>query len=552
MEVNVIKLEGRSLEFSPVERQRIEFQPRLPSIFYGPHHIEQREALGAAGDKEEIQRLFPSTYGKPRVEFVEGGEQKLSEKPLRMAVVLSGGQAPGGHSVIAGIFDYIKSRHPESILYGFLNGPHGIFTGNATIIDDDLMSRYRNMGGFDIIGSGRHKIETEEQFFNSKASCEALELDGLVVIGGDDSNTNAAVLAEYFVANGCNTRVIGAPKTIDGDLKNKYIPVSFGFDTACKTYSELIGNVAFDAISSQKYYHFVRLMGRSASHIALECALQTRPNAALIGEEVKERNQSIESISKDLAQLVIQRHRLGKDYGVILLPEGLIEFIPEMNRLISEINNVVAGVDNVTIDSIQSHLSEENAQAFAYLPLDIKKQLLLDRDAHGNVQVAKIETERLICGTVQQELQEAKSKGEYNGDFMAQFHYFGYEGRSGLPSNFDVNYCYSIGYTAAALVEQNETGLMASIGNITSSVEQWTAGGVPTTMMMNLETRKGKSKPVIRKALTELDGKPFRVFQENRDRWAIEDFYRSPGPIQFIGPGSDDITFTLQYEQEDQ
>lgn len=426
--------------------------------------------------------------------------------------------------MIAGIFDYVKSVSEGGVLVGFLNGPHGVFTGNYVEIDNEFMDLYRNTGGFDIIGSGRHKIQQPEQFASSQTVCETLQLDGLVVIGGDDSNTNAAVLAEYFVAHDCPTRVIGAPKTIDGDLKNEFIPISFGFDTACKTYSELIGNVALDAASSQKYYHFVRLMGRSASHIALECALQTRPNACLLGEEVAANNESLSSITQSLVQMIVARADAGKDYGVVLLPEGLIEFIPEFNVLISEINEILAGDDvDANEAAVLDRLSETNKAVFSYLPANIKQQLLLDRDPHGNVQVAKIETERLLASTIAAELDHLRQQGRYSGNFQPQFHAYGYEGRSGLPSVFDSTYCYTLGKAASILIQRGLTGLTASAGNLTAPVAEWTVGGVPTTNMMNMERRSGKDKPVIKKALVELDGAPFRAYSQVRELWTTQD-----------------------------
>jgi diphosphate--fructose-6-phosphate 1-phosphotransferase len=540
------------LAHSQLEDHRRFFKPRLPSTLAGSFKTVVGEARGAMGDKEKIQALFPKTYGKPTLSFEAADEDEVPARPLRVGVVLSGGQAPGGHNVIAGIFDFIKRFHADSVMVGFKNGPHGIFTGNYLEIDDELMDKYRNMGGFDIIGSGRHKIHDDKQFADSLRFCTELRLDGLVVIGGDDSNTNGAVLAEYFAEKGSMTSVVGAPKTIDGDLKvQPFIPVSFGFDTACRTYAELIGNVAADAASSQKYYHFVRLMGRSASHITLEAAFQTQPNLTFVGEEVQEKQQSLAHVTQQVVDLIVERAAVGKDYGVVLVPEGLIEFIPDVGALIGDINEILAPGDVApTIEAVGAKLAPANKACFDFLPLEIKLQLLADRDAHGNVAVSKIETERLLTVCAEAELAKLKAAGKFAGTFSPQFHFFGYEGRSCLPSQFDANYCYALGYTAGALISRKENGHIASITNLLAPVEEWVAGGCPTTMLMNIERRIGAEKPVIKKALTELDGRPFQVFCEKRARWRIEDHYRNPGPIQFEGPGSSAICFHLQYELE--
>ena len=538
---------------STLEDYRRSFAPRLPSVLKGAFASESGEALGAMGDKDKIKELFPKTYGKASVNFVAAAKDDAASRPIRVGVVLSGGQAPGGHNVIAGIFDFVKRFHKDSVMIGFLNGPHGIFTGNYMEITDAIMDRYRNMGGFDIIGSGRHKIHSDEQFSKSLQYCTEIDLDGLVVIGGDDSNTNAAVLAEYFLAQGAKCSVMGAPKTIDGDLKvHPYIPVSFGFDTACRTYAELVGNVAADAASSQKYYHFVRLMGRSASHITLEVAFQTQPNMAFVGEEVEEQGQTLAAVTKKLVDLIVDRSEQGKDYGVVLVPEGLIEFIPDVGKLIAEVNEILATGVPGTIEAVEGKLAKDNLAVFRFLPEDIKLQLLADRDSHGNVAVSKIETERLLTVCATAELEKLRAQGKYSGSFAPQFHFFGYEGRSCLPSNFDSNYCYALGYTAGALISRGQTGQIASVGNLLAPVEEWSAGGCPTTMLMNMERRVGADKPVIKKALTELDGRPFEVFCEKRDSWRLQDLYRNPGPIQFDGEGCDAINFTLQYEMEGQ
>ena len=467
---------------------------------------------------------------------------------MKVGVVLSGGQAPGGHNVIAGLYDYVKKISPQSTMIGFCDGPHGVMTGRYVEMDDDFVDSYRNSGGFDMIGSGRHKIEKPDQFAAAMKFCSELDLDGLVIIGGDDSNTNAAILAEYFSANNCKTRVCGCPKTIDGDLKvDPYIPVSFGFDTACRTYSELIGNLGNDVLSSQKYYHFVRLMGRSASHIALECALQTRPNACIICEEVEQKKQTLQMITQQIVDIVCKRSDVGRNYGIVLLPEGLIEFIPEFNHLIAEINDILATGVESTEDAVAAKLSASNAKVFSYLPNSIKQQLLMDRDPHGNVQVAKIETEKLLAQTVAAELEKKEQKGEFKGKFRPQFHAYGYEGRSGLPSEFDATYCYVLGQNVGALLSLGQTGLISSVTNLVAPVADWKCGGVPITMMCNMEKRHGHMKPVIKKALVELSGKPFECFASQRGAWAQYDLYRSPGPLQF-GEGGLELSITLSLE----
>ncbi|KAG5178774.1 pyrophosphate--fructose 6-phosphate 1-phosphotransferase subunit beta [Tribonema minus] len=510
--------------------------------------LVEKEALGAKDHHERVQALFPKTYGLPRVELEIGTEADVVNAPLRIGVVLSGGQAPGGHNVIAGVFDYAMRCSPDSKVFGFLNGPHGVMNGIFCEIDTEIMAHYRNTGGFDMLGSGRDKIESEAQMASSMAVATEMRLDGLIVIGGDDSNTNAAILAEYFAANGCTTRVCGCPKTIDGDLKNEYIPISFGFDTAAKTFSEEIGNVALDTLASQKYYHFIRLMGRAASNIALECALQTRPNVCLISEEVEAKGMNLLQITNDIADMVVARAAAGKHYGVCMLPEGLIEFIPEFNRLIAEINNVLASGVEPSIDAMTAALTPANRAVFAFLPKTIKLQLLLDRDPHGNVQVAMIETERMLAETVAAELERRRGAGLYMGKFAPQFHSFGYEGRCALPSHFDCSYSYTLGYTAAALVAKGLTALMASIQNVQAPIEEWTIGGVPITMMCHMEQRHGKDKPVIKKALVDLEGAPFKAFAKHRAKWGLTDMYRAPGPIQFYSAGARDTNFTLMYE----
>lgn len=547
--VTETKMEPRST-FSPLQLIGKTRDILLPSVLKTTHVVlEDKEALGAVDDHAEIEKQFPKTYGRPRVALKESSSA-ASPGAMKIGVVLSGGQAPGGHNVIAGIYDYIKKISPDSQMIGFLDGPQGIYNGKYCVVDDAFMDAYRNSGGFDMIGSGRHKIEKKEQFEASMKNCSALGLDGVVVIGGDDSNTNAALLAEYFEANGCKTKVCGAPKTIDGDLKvDPYIPISFGFDTACRTYSELIGNLSQDTLSSQKYYHFVRLMGRAASNIALECALQTRPNICLVSEEVEAKKMTLSEITAQVVAVIQQRAAEGKNYGIVLLPEGLIEFIPEFNHLISEINDVLATGVETTEEAVLKELSFNNRAVFSYLPTNIKQQLLLDRDPHGNVQVAKIETEKLLAQTVMMELEHLAIHGKYDGKFMPQFHSYGYEGRSCLPSTFDATYCYALGQNVAAMLSLGCNGLISSVTNLTAPVSDWHCGGVPITMMCHMERRHGHMKPVIKKALVELDGEPFKCFSSQRDDWAKYDLYRSPGPIQFFtAPNTVELSITLTLE----
>jgi len=533
-------------QFSELQQHRLEHQPRLPKVFTGEQFTLRAGAKTTAmGNESDIQELFPQLYGQPIIEFVVGGVAPPI-RPLKIGAVLSGGQAAGGHNVIAGLFDYMQTMHAESILYGFLDGPHGVFSNRYLQLDKDLINQYRNQGGFDIIGSGRHKIETPDQFAASKENCEKLGLDGLVVIGGDDSNTNAAVLAEYFKKTGCTTVVCGVPKTIDGDLKNDLIEISFGFDTATKTYAELIGNIAIDAKSTKKYYHFVRLMGRSASHIALECALQTCPNVCLIGEEAQAKKQTLKEIAYSLCDTICERAAAGKNFGIVLVPEGLIEFVPQVGGLIKELNDVLSK-EHMEEEEVVSRLSATNTEVFLSLPALIRAQLLLDRDPHGNVQVSRIETEQLLVHMCIDELAIRAQDGRYCGKFMTQSHFFGYEGRSCLPSNFDSNYCYSLGYTAGVAVSRGLTGYMAVLRGLTKPPEEWQPAAAPLTSMMNVERRRGTNKPVIQKALVELDGVPFQCLAAVRSLWAMHDCYRNPGPIQFSGAGADDVNFVLRY-----
>lgn len=543
---------------SLLQKERAAYQPKLPKGLQGAVKVQEGEATQSVGDQEEIKKLFPNTYGMPLVEFVPG-EVENTQK-LNVGVILSGGQAPGGHNVISGIFDAVKKLNPENKLYGFLMGPGGLVDHNYVELTADIIDEYRNTGGFDMIGSGRTKLEKVEQFEKGLEVIRELDIKAIVIIGGDDSNTNACVLAEYYAAKNYGVQVIGAPKTIDGDLKNSQIETSFGFDTATKTYSEVIGNIERDANSARKYWHFIKLMGRSASHIALECALQTQPNICLISEEIEQKDMTLNEIVEQIATAVANRAAAGNNFGVVLIPEGLIEFIPSIGRLIDELNDLLAahGDDYKDLDKeaqrayILAHLSKENAETFATLPEGVARQLSLDRDPHGNVQVSLIETEKLISDMVEAKLADWKKEGKFSGSFAPLHHFFGYEGRCAMPSNFDADYCYALGVSAVELIANGKTGYMAIVKNLSASTDEWKAGGVPITMMMNMERRNGEMKPVIRKALVELDGKPFRKFAEKRDLWAKETCYVYPGPIQYWGPASvcDRTTRTLALELE--
>jgi len=532
---------------SPLQKMREEYKPPVPKILQNLLQVEftKGEATHCLSDEEEIKPLFSKTFGQPMATGKKGDLRK--PKPLRVGVVLSGGQAAGGHNVISGLFDALQTFSAESALIGFLGGPSGIVDNQAIEITAEVVAPYRNQGGFDLIGSGRTKIETDEQLAASLNTAKTLKLDGLVVIGGDDSNTNAAVLAEYFQKNGCDTTVVGVPKTIDGDLKNSHIATSFGFDTAAKVYSEMIGNIARDALSAKKYYHFIKLMGRSASHITLECALATHPNSAIIGEEVAAHALTLSQITDLLADLVIERAEKGMNYGVFLVPEGLVEFIPEMKELIKELNALAERSKEMNQEQIAEELTAEARHCFLALPEEIRKQLLLDRDPHGNVQVSMIETEKLLISSVKKEL----DRRSFRGKFSAQSHFFGYEGRAGFPSNFDAHYCYALGQTAALLIDEGLTAYMTVVGNLSSPVESWSIGGLPITSLLNMEVRKGKKKPVIQKALVDLEGKPFQFFAKHRKKWGLEDDYRFPGPIQFYGKPevTDAISLTLDFEK---
>ena len=542
---------------SALQIARAAYQPKLPKALTGAVVAKEGEPTQSVADQEDIKKLFPNTYGMPLIQFVEGEAKEFA--PMNVGVILSGGQAPGGHNVISGLFDGIKKLNPANKLYGFILGPGGLVDHNYMELTADIIDEYRNTGGFDIIGSGRTKLEKEEQFEKGYEILKELGIKALVIIGGDDSNTNACVLAEYYAAKNYGVQVIGCPKTIDGDLKNDMIETSFGFDTACKTYSEVIGNIERDCNSARKYWHFIKLMGRSASHIALECALQTQPNICIISEEVEAKNMSLDDIVTYIAQVVADRAAAGNNFGTVLIPEGLIEFIPAMKRLIAELNDFLAA-NGEEFNSIKrskqreyiiSKLSEENAAIYASLPEGVARQLSLDRDPHGNVQVSLIETEKLLSDMVAVKLAQWKEEGKYVGKFAAQHHFFGYEGRCAAPSNFDADYCYSLGYTASMLIANGKTGYMSSVRNTTAPAAEWIAGGVPITMMMNMERRHGEMKPVIQKALVKLDGAPFKAFAAARDTWAKETAYVYPGPIQYFGPTEvcDQPTKTLQYEQ---
>ena len=543
---------------SALQIARAAYQPKLPKALLGAVKVKEGEPTQSVADQEAIKQLFPNTYGMPLIQFEEGGE--ATEFPaINVGVILSGGQAPGGHNVISGLFDGIKKLNKDSKLFGFILGPGGLVDHNYIELTSEIIDEYRNTGGFDIIGSGRTKLEKVEQFEKGLEIIRELGIKALVIIGGDDSNTNACVLAEYYAAKNYGVQVIGCPKTIDGDLKNEMIETSFGFDTACKTYAEVIGNIERDCNSARKYWHFIKLMGRSASHIALECALQTQPNVCIVSEEVEAKDMSLDDVVTYIAQVVADRAAAGNNFGTVLIPEGLIEFIPAMKRLIAELNDFLAhnGEEfnaierNKQREYIINHLSAENAAIYASLPEGVARQLSLDRDPHGNVQVSLIETEKLLSEMVATKLAEWKKEGKFVGKFAAQHHFFGYEGRCAAPSNFDADYCYALGYTASVLIANGKTGYMSSVRNTTAPAAEWIAGGVPITMMMNMERRHGEMKPVIQKALVKLDGAPFKAFAAQRETWAKETAYVYPGPIQYFGPTEvcDEPTKTLQLEQ---
>jgi len=548
------------MEKSALQIARAAYQPKLPKALRGALKAVEGNPTQSVADQEEVKKLFPNTYGMPYLKF-EPTDGKMQTAQINVGVILSGGQAPGGHNVISGLFDGIKKLNPKNKLYGFLLGPGGLVDHKYIELTADIIDEYRNTGGFDIIGSGRTKLEKKEQFDKGLEILKALDIKALVIIGGDDSNTNACVLAEYYAQIGAGVQVIGCPKTIDGDLKNEAIEASFGFDTATKVYSEVIGNIMRDCNSAKKYWHFIKLMGRSASHVTLECALQTHPNITLIGEEVEAKNQTLDDVVTYIAETVVDRANVGANYGVVLVPEGLIEFIPAIKKLIAELNDMLAAnqadfdliADDHKIDYVLAHLSDENAAIFRSLPLSVSRQLALERDPHGNVQVSLIETEQLLAEMVGKKLAEWKKEGVYTGKFATQHHFFGYEGRCAAPSNWDADYCYSLGFNASMLMAAGKTGYMSSIKNTFKPVDEWVAGGIPITMMMNMEKRNGEMKPVIKKALVELDGAPYKYFVRQRSEWAHNTSFVYPGPIQYFGPTEvcDRPTITLSLEHQD-
>lgn len=551
------------MKISSLQKARYEYSPKLPGMLrHGISAIcvKEGEETQSVADQETIKALFPNTYGKKEITF-EKGENTSEAKKQVVGVILSGGQAPGGHNVICGLYDALKATNPENELYGFKNGPSGLIEDDYLIFDDEYIDEYRNTGGFDIIGSGRTKLETQEQFAVAAEVCKKHGITAIVIIGGDDSNTNAAVLAEYFAANNTGVQVIGCPKTIDGDLKNEDIESSFGFDTATKTYSELIGNIERDANSAKKYWHFIKVMGRSASHVALECALETQPNICLVSEEVSAKKMSLSQIADYIADSVEKRAAKGMNFGVAIIPEGVVEFVPEFSKLIAEINELLAGSKADEFNAlptwkdkyafIENGLTKESMDVFAILPEGIQQQLFLERDPHGNVQVSLIESEKLFSALVADKLAERKEAGTYKGKFNALHHFFGYEGRCAFPSNFDADYCYSLGYNAFMLIQYGYTGYLSKISNLSKPANEWVAGGMPITKMMNIERRHGEDKPVIKKALVELEGKPFKYFEAHREEWAENTCYVYPGAIQYYGPADvcDITTKTLALEQ---
>ena len=552
------------MKISSLQKARYEYTPKLPAMLRnGIANICVKEGneTQSVADQEKVKALFPNTYGKKEITFQKGQNTSVAKKQV-VGVILSGGQAPGGHNVVCGLYDALKATNPENELFGFKNGPIGLINDDYLVFNDEYIDEYRNTGGFDIIGSGRTKLETQEQFAIVAEVCKKHGITAIVIIGGDDSNTNAAVLAEYFAQHETGVQVIGCPKTIDGDLKNEDIECSFGFDTATKTYAEIIGNIERDANSAKKYWHFVKVMGRSASHVALECALKTQPNICLISEEVAEKKMSLSQIADYIADSVNNRSNNGENFGVAIIPEGVVEFVPEFSVLIHEINELLAGSKADAFNElptweakyafIENGLNKESMDVFAILPQSIQQQLFLERDPHGNVQVSLIESEKLFSALVADKLAERKAAGTYKGKFSALHHFLGYEGRCAFPSNFDADYCYSLGYTAFMLIQYGYNGYLSKISNLKNPANEWVAGGMPITKMMNIERRHGEDKPVIKKALVELDGKPFKFFEERREAWAVETSYVYPGAIQYYGPAEvcDITTVTLALEQE--
>ena len=551
------------MNLSPLQKARYEYVPKLPGMLRnGIAEIAVKEgaATTSVADQEKIKELFPNTYGEPEITFVKGENTSEAKKQV-VGVILSGGQAPGGHNVVCGLYDALKATNKENVLIGFKGGPSGLIEDKFIVFDDEYIDQYRNTGGFDIIGSGRTKLETEEQFAIATEVCKKHGITAIVIIGGDDSNTNACVLAEYMAAHKTGVQVIGCPKTIDGDLKNEDIEISFGFDTATKTYSEMIGNIERDCNSAKKYWHFIKVMGRSASHVALECALECQPNICLISEEVKEKKQSLSEIADYIADAVEKRAAKGQNFGVVVIPEGVVEFVPEFSVLIGEINELLAGSKADAFNAlptwaekyafIEKGLTKESMAVFAILPQAIQQQLFLERDPHGNVQVSLIESEKLFAALVGDKLKARKEAGTYTGKYATQTHFFGYEGRCAFPSNFDADYCYSLGYNAFMLIQYGYNGYLSKVSNLSKPAEEWIAGGMPITKMMNIERRHGEDKPVIRKALVELDGKPFQYFAAHRDEWAENTCYTFPGAIQYYGPTEicDLTTRTLALEK---
>ena len=551
------------MKISSLQKARYEYSPKLPGMLrngIADICVKEGEETQSVADQDKIKALFPNTYGKKEITFEKGKNTSEAKKQV-VGVILSGGQAPGGHNVICGLYDALKATNPENILYGFKNGPIGLIEDDYLIFDDEYINEYRNTGGFDIIGSGRTKLETNEQFAIVAEVCKKHGITAIVIIGGDDSNTNAAVLAEYFAAHNTGVQVIGCPKTIDGDLKNEDIECSFGFDTATKTYSEIIGNIERDANSAKKYWHFVKVMGRSASHVALECALETQPNICLISEEVAEKKMSLSQIADYIADSVEKRAAKGMNFGVAIIPEGVVEFVPEFSVLIHEINELLAGSKADAFNAlptwddkyafIEKGLTKESMEVFAILPVSIQQQLFLERDPHGNVQVSLIESEKLFSALVKDKLEERKKAGTYKGKFSALHHFLGYEGRCAFPSNFDADYCYSLGYNAFMLIQYGYNGYLSKVSNLSKPASEWVAGGMPITKMMNIERRHGEDKPVIKKALVELDGKPFKYFEAHREEWAENTCFVYPGAIQYYGPAEvcDITTKTLALEK---
>ena len=549
-----------TMQKSPLQAARQSYQPKMPVALLGEVKLKEGAATQSVADQDEIKKLFPNTYGMPVIDMEPSSEVVRHDEVINVGVILSGGQAPGGHNVISGLFDALKKMNPKNKLYGFLGGPSGLIEGKYQELTAEIIDEYRNTGGFDIIGSGRTKLEETWQFDNGIEVCKKLGINAIVIIGGDDSNTNACVLAEYYLQKKCGIQVIGCPKTIDGDLKNEMIETSFGFDTACKVYSELIGNIQRDANSAKKYWHFIRLMGRSASHIALECALQSQPNICLISEEVEAKNMTLNDIVEQIVEVIVDRSKAGLNFGTILIPEGLIEFIPAMRVLIQELNDLLSANDEFASlegddakrEYVKSMLTPASCDLYRSLPKGIARQLTLERDPHGNVMVSLIETEKLLIEMVSKRLAQLKAEGVYKGKFAALNHFFGYEGRCAIPSNFDADYCYSIGQTAMHLIAAGKSGYMALVRNLTKPAAEWKAGGVPITMMMNMEKRNGKMKPVIQKALVDLNGAPFLYLKNHRAEWAdVNTSYIYPGPVQYYGPTEvcDQPTHTLKLER---